>query len=344
VYYKWEYPIIFLSVFIISLILILSSILIISTGCTIPNICGDGICGIGESIDCKEDCGYTISTKAIFCEKTEDGILSITVPDDFCSGTESVTNSICNIDLCQFYSLVKASLDDPVVLNGNPSLDSAIANLNLPNHLSDYPFLTITWTTNNSAVITANGTVTRQPDSDSLVKLTTTLTQNGATATKDFLVTVKKIDAADISLDNITLKTIFTDNETFRAIPANNTNITVSFNNTHFSAVSADYADSGDSGTAGPDIFSTCTTEWYCELWTLSACSKNGIQTRTCKKLYNCTVKDPMSITSRTCTYVAQKIAVAQVNSSHAIIDTDKEIIRLIQMHLRCISDGSNND
>jgi hypothetical protein len=338
----------FLSVFLISLILIISSILIIFTGCTVPNICGDGICGLGE-YDCREDCENIISTKTIVCEKTEEGILTITVPDGFCSGTESAINNICNVDLCQFYNLVLENVVDSIILNGNPSLDNIIANLNLPNHLSGYPLLNITWATSDSAVITANGTVTRLPNSDSLVKLTATLTQDGTITTKDFLVTVKKTDISNVSLNNILdntiIKTIFANNTAINAVFSNNTSINtvsinntsiISVNNTAFSTttslynatineVSANHTGRDDSGIGESVSSSTCITEWSCEMWTPFDCPKTGIQIRTCKKLYNCTVKDPMPITSRTCTYVAQKIAVVQVDPSPARVDTDKE-------------------
>jgi hypothetical protein len=119
--------------------------------------------------------------------------------------------------------LVDEALDTvSIVFATGDNVNSVTQNLNLPTTLAGD--ITITWASDNTAVIANNGTVTRGFD-DVTVTLTATLTLGDATATKDFEVTVKGYDV-DAALEAINITGALTYNATTQIYTVNG-NITL---------------------------------------------------------------------------------------------------------------------
>jgi hypothetical protein len=84
-------------------------------------------------------------------------------------------------------------------LGSNENLNNIISNLNLMTSLSAFPGVTLTWETNNVAVISRDGVVTRDAKNDQFVELTVSLSGK-ATDTKVYpmIVRAKGTDNVDI--------------------------------------------------------------------------------------------------------------------------------------------------
>ena len=97
----------------------------------------------------------------------------------------------------------KSGLTDALVLNGNPTLDFVIGNLEFPTSNSTNG-VNISWTTTNAAVINTSGYVTRSATSNTLVNATANLSKGSAYSTKFFQFTVAKI-VAPATFENSTV-------------------------------------------------------------------------------------------------------------------------------------------
>lgn len=88
---------------------------------------------------------------------------------------------------------VEAALDQVALVYGQgDSASSVTRNLTLPSALGE---ITISWATNNAAVVSNQGVVVR-PNADTVVTLTATLTLREVSETKVFQITVKAAEAA----------------------------------------------------------------------------------------------------------------------------------------------------
>ncbi len=102
-----------------------------------------------------------------------------------------------------------------------PGLDAVTSNITLPSAGTLDPTIAITWRSNNTAVISNAGVVTRPDYYDFKVILTALLSKNGQAVTKDFTATVKVKDGTqfandllvkyDFNVANVSNDTIVTD-------------------------------------------------------------------------------------------------------------------------------------
>lgn len=86
----------------------------------------------------------------------------------------------------------KLALTEIKILNGNVEKDKIIGDVKLPTSLENHPGISISWSSSNTSVIAVNGSVARDINEDKEVSLTATLTKSSASATKDFILKVKK--------------------------------------------------------------------------------------------------------------------------------------------------------
>ena len=86
----------------------------------------------------------------------------------------------------------KAALVENIIKGTNTDLNNVITGLTLVSSIPGGAGSTISWTSNNTAVISVSGAVTRQT-TDQSVTLTATITSGDTSDTKEFTVTVKAI-------------------------------------------------------------------------------------------------------------------------------------------------------
>ena len=114
---------------------------------------------------------------------------------------------LCALALFATVPTVLTACNSSIVDESQEMVDSALKELTVDAEVSNNFRLVvsarggvaISWVSNNEA-ITINGSdavVTRPTDNDASVKLTATATKGNATGTRDFTVTVKKIEVAD---------------------------------------------------------------------------------------------------------------------------------------------------
>jgi hypothetical protein len=111
----------------------------------------------------------------------------------------------------------KAALD--VVFTSGDSPTNVTKNMTFPT--SGAGGTTIAWSSDNAAVVSAAGVVSR-PGSDATVTLTATLSRGTATATKVFTFTVKGT-SPDVAADRAALVIVFTGGETAAGVKQNMT-------------------------------------------------------------------------------------------------------------------------
>ena len=101
------------------------------------------------------------------------------------SGTSSPTSGLTP---AEEVAADKASLVDATIKGANSTLSTVTSNLTLST--SGSSGTTITWSSDNTSVVSITGTVTRQSGSNTTVILTATITKEGASDTKTFTVIV----------------------------------------------------------------------------------------------------------------------------------------------------------
>ncbi len=168
----------------------------------------------------------------------------ITIPDSYTSiGAHTITVTAAGIGnysgtkeatftLTVGYSdaelVATAKTDLAITYGGSDNAGSVTQDVTLPTTVTSAPGVSITWSSDNTAINAATGTVTRpsvSSSSNASVTLTATITKGAATATKTFDLTVLKEEPTDIG--TLTSFTIDVDDTTAKTNTESSHSVTV---------------------------------------------------------------------------------------------------------------------
>ncbi|WP_239618985.1 S-layer homology domain-containing protein [Cohnella mopanensis] len=142
--------------------------------------------------------GATGNTYTITAEDSNKYIRVEVTADQALVGGTAVSAAFGPIQKVLGASEVFAAIE-AAYLSGNADRNNVISNLNLVTSLPEFPGVAISWTSNNQAVITNGGVVTRGEKDDQFVSLTVTLSGSiTGTQTYELIVRAKGTDNVDI--------------------------------------------------------------------------------------------------------------------------------------------------